>query len=79
MIYILAGNYAAAKRWAEAQHLDNSEWFSTLDIDDLNAYENFHVIVLESASELAPGFFEKLFRKARQRGRMNARKEIQFK
>lgn len=68
MIFVLAGNYAAAKRWAEAQHLDDKEWFSTLDMDDLKSYSNFHVIVHETASELAPSFFERVYMLARQRG-----------
>lgn len=71
MIFIIAGNYAAAKRWAEAQHLDEGEWFSTLDIDDLRTYKNFHVVVLESAAELNPSFFEKIFWMARLRGRID--------
>ena len=71
MIFILAGTYAAAKKWAEAQHLDDKEWFSTLDVDDLNGYQNFHVIVHDSAAELSPSFFEKVFARARMRGRIN--------
>lgn len=73
MIFILAGNYAAARRWAEAQQLEKREWFSTLDIDDLNSYQNFHVIVHESASELSSTFFEKVFSHAQMRGRINRR------
>ena len=70
-IFILAGTYSEAKKWAKAQQLDNDSWFATLDVDDLNGYENFHVIVLENASELPPSEFERLFRVARTRGRMN--------
>lgn len=71
MIFILAGSYGQAKKWAAAQQLGDNEWFSTLDLDDLKGYENFHVIVLDSASELPPAFFEKVYRLAQIRGRMN--------
>lgn len=71
MIYILAGSYAQAKKWAAAQQLADNEWFSTLDPDELKGKENFHVVVLDTASELPPIFFEKIFNLARLRGRMN--------
>lgn len=51
--------------------LADDEWFSTLDIDDLKSRENFHVVILDSASELPSSFFEKIFTTARLRGRMN--------
>lgn len=70
MIYILAGTYSHAKKWAHAQQLTDDEWFSTLDIEDLNSRENFHVVILESASELPPAFFEKIYRVAHKNGRM---------
>ncbi len=69
MIYILAVSHKAAKRWAESQQLQDDEWFTTLDPDDLKMFSDFHVIVLDSASELSPGFFEKLYKLAKQRGR----------
>lgn len=71
MIYILAGTYSQAKKWAAAQQLADDEWFSTLDFDELKSKENFHVVILDTASELPPIFFEKLFNLARLRGRMN--------
>lgn len=71
MIYILSGNYDQAKKWASSQHLSNDEWFCSLDLDELRQTSNFHVIVLESASELSTLFFEKLFNLAQQRGRIN--------
>ena len=70
MIYILAVSHKAAKRWAEAHQLHEKEWFTTLDPDDLKMFQNFHVIVTESASELSPGFFEKIYRLAQIRGRI---------
>lgn len=71
MIYILAGTYKHAQKWAAAQQLLDSEWFYTLDLDELKGKENFHVVVLDTASELPPIFFEKVFNLARIRGRMN--------
>lgn len=73
MICIIAGNYSQAKKWAASQMLADDEWFSTLDLDDLKSRENFHVIVLDTASELSPLYFERLFNLARKRGRMNRR------
>jgi len=73
MIYILAGNYANAKKWAVAQMLADDEWFSSLDEADLKSRENFHIVVLETASELSPIFFERLFNLANARGRINRR------
>jgi predicted O-methyltransferase YrrM len=70
MIFIIAGSYGAAKKWAEGQHLDDTEWFSTLDLDDLKRSTNFHVVVLDSAAELTPIFFEKVWRIAQQQGRI---------
>jgi len=71
MIYILAGSYGQAKKWAAAQMLSDDEWFCTLDLDDLKSRENFHVVVLENASELPPIHFEKLFNLGQARGRIN--------
>ena len=71
MICIIAGTYAHAKKWATAQQLSDGEWFATLDIDELKSRENFHVVVLDTASELPPAFFEKVFHMAQVRGRIN--------
>lgn len=71
MIYILAGSYNHAKKWASAQMLADDEWFCTLDLDDLKVKENFHVVVLETASELPPVVFERLFNLGQSRGRVN--------
>ena len=70
MIFILAGSYKAAKMWAESQHLNDDEWFATLDVDDLKMAKNFHVIIHESAQHLSPGFFEKIYSLAHERGRI---------
>jgi len=70
-IFILAGTYANAKKWADAQQLDGNSWFSTLDLDELRVRDNFHVVVLETASELSPIYFERLFNLAHARGRIN--------
>lgn len=71
MIYILAGSYKSAKKWAAAQLLTDDEWFCTLDLDDLKSRENFHVVVLETASDLPPIQFERVFSLAHIRGRIN--------
>jgi hypothetical protein len=71
MIFILAGTYSQAKKWAAAQQLSDDEWFCTLDLDELKGRENFHVVVLETASELTSIQFEKLFHLAHIRGRIN--------
>jgi len=70
VIYVLAGSYNSAKKWAEAQHLADDEWFCTLDLDELKRANNFHVIILESASELSSAFFEKVYTLAQVRGRI---------
>ncbi len=79
MIFILAGTYASAKKWAEAQHLSRDEWFSTLDADELKRASNFHVIVLDSAADLSHGFFEKLYTIAHARGRIGRENRVQAK
>lgn len=71
MIFILAGNYASAKKWAIAQMLSDDEWFASLDEEDLKSRNNFHVVILDSAGELSPIFFERLFNLAHTRGRIN--------
>ena len=73
MICILAATYKQAERWATAQQLADDEWFCTLDQFDLYNRENFHVIVLDTASELPPILFERLFNMAQERGRRNRR------
>lgn len=70
MIFLMAGNYNEAKKWAKAQGLDDKEWFYTLDVDDLNGYMNFHTIVTDSAGELNPHLFEKIYSYAKLRGKM---------
>jgi hypothetical protein len=71
VIFILAGAYSHARKWAQAQHLADNEWFSSLDLHDLHGRENFHVIVLDSASELPSPLFERLWTEAQMRGRRN--------
>ena len=71
MIFILAGTYNQAKKWAAAQLLADNEWFSTLDLDELRRASNFHVVIHESASELSPAYFERLFSLAHSRGRID--------
>jgi len=70
MIFILAGSYNHARKWAAAQMLSDDEWFYTLDLDELKSTSNFHVVIHESASELSPIFFEKIFSMAHLRGRI---------
>lgn len=70
MIYILAGTYDHARKWAQAQQLASHEWFSTLDVDELKQRVDFHVIVLDTAAELPSPLFEKLFRLGQIRGRI---------
>ena len=69
MIAIIAGNYKDAKKWSESQFLSIDEWFYA-NTDEVMIRKNFNVVVLESASELPPHFFEKLFTLAKYRGRM---------
>jgi hypothetical protein len=71
LIFVLAGNYNSAKKWAIAQMLADDEWFCTMDLDELKRASNFHVIILESASELPSTFFERLYTLAQSRGRIN--------
>ena len=71
MIFIIAGSHIHAKKWAAAQMLSDDEWFCTLDLDDLKSRQNFHVVVLETASELPPMHFERLFNLGQARGRIN--------
>jgi len=71
MIFVIAGSYGQAKKWAIAQSLTDKEWFCTLDLEELKNTSNFHVIILESAAELPPPFFEKLYTLAQMRGRIN--------
>jgi hypothetical protein len=71
MILIIAGNYSSAEKWARTQMLNTDEWFSTLDLDELKSKSNFHVITIESASELPSPLFERIFHIAKQRGKMN--------
>jgi len=71
VIFVIAGNYNSAKKWAIAQSLTDDEWFATLDLEELKKVSNFHVIILESASELPSTFFEKLYTLAQHRGRIN--------
>jgi hypothetical protein len=71
MICILAAAYIHAKRWAVAQHLADDEWFCPLDESDIYTRQNFHVIILENASELPSMTFERLYTLAQTRGRIN--------
>lgn len=71
MICIIAGKYIHAERWASAQHLGDDEWFFPSSEYDLNGRENFHVVTLDTASEIPPATFERLFRLALARGKQN--------
>lgn len=71
MICIIAGNYSQAKKWAASQMLADNEWFYTLEREDILSRENFHIIVLESAAELHPAQFERIYSLAKIRGRIN--------
>lgn len=70
MIYILAGTYDHARKWAKSQQLSKDEWFCTLDAEELKQRMNFHVIVLDTAAELPSPLFERLFRLGQIRGRI---------
>lgn len=72
MICILAGNYQEAKNWAFGQQLESGEWFYPEEPQVLMRYTNFHVIVTGSAGQnVPPSYFEKVFRLAKQRGRID--------
>lgn len=71
MICILAGNYLEAKRWADGQLLDSSEWFYPESPEDLSRYFNFHVLVIGSAGQNVPSsYFERVLSLAKARGRI---------
>lgn len=70
MLCLIAGSYRKAMLWADSQHLSSDEWFYLSDVDDLIQKANFHVIVLDSASDLHPSHFERIFMLAKQRGRI---------
>lgn len=74
MICIIAGNYLEAKRWADGQLLDDSEWFYPREPDELLKKENFHVVVVGTAGQNVPSsYFERIFNLAKSRGRINRR------
>lgn len=72
MIAILAGNYQEAVTWASAQNLEDDEWFSIEDEDDLLRRSNFHVVVVGTAGMNIPSsYFNKIYNLAQMRGRVN--------
>jgi hypothetical protein len=71
MIFIIAGSYKLAKKWAAAQSFADDEWFCSMDLDEIKNKSNFHVVILESASDIPSPFFEKLYTLAQARGRIN--------
>lgn len=74
MICIIAGNYQEAKNWAYGQQLDHTEWFYPEEPEMLLRESNFHVIVIGTAGlNIPPSYFEKIFRLAKTRGRLNRR------
>lgn len=74
MICLIAGNYNEAKQYARGQLLDPDEWFYPIDINDLNRYQNFHVLVVGTAGMNVPSsYFNKVFELAKARGRINRR------
>lgn len=71
MICIIAGNKLEAQRFADGQLWDKEDWFYPEDIVDLYKRKNFHVIVTGSAGlNVPPTVFERLYKLARQRGKM---------
>lgn len=74
MICIIAGNYREAITYARGMEWEPDEWFYPQDPTDLLTKENFHVIVVGSAGQnVPPTYFEKVFRLAKQRGKINRR------
>jgi len=72
MICIIAGNYLEAERYANAQLLDDNEWFYPSDETDLLSRQAFHVLVVGTAGQNVPSsYFERILRIAKQRGKMN--------
>lgn len=70
MICIIASNFQSALIFAKSQLLEPDEWFYPDDIRNLQKETNFHVLISPSAHTLQPQFFEKLFRIAKERGRI---------
>lgn len=71
MICIIAGNELEAYRYAQANLLDDSEWFYPADFEDLKTRSDFHVIVAGSAGiNVPPAYFERLLHFAKSRGKV---------
>lgn len=71
MILILAGNYLEAKRWADGQLLDESEWIYPTTTDQIRTMKNFHTLVVGTAGlNVHPSYFENVLKLAKERGRM---------
>jgi fructose-1-phosphate kinase PfkB-like protein len=71
MIAIIAGNYHEAETWARGQMLEDDEWFSIENEEDLLSRKGFHVIVVGTAGQnVPPSYFNKIFNLAQRRGRM---------
>lgn len=71
MICLLAGNYLEAQRFANAHDLEDSEWFMPVDISDLYARTNFHVLVVGTAGLNVPSsYFERVYNLAKHQGRI---------
>lgn len=72
MICIIAGNYREALTYARGMELEPGEWFYPNTPEELLVKENFHVLVVGSAGQnVPPSYFERVYRLAKQRGKVN--------
>ena len=71
MLCLIAGNYLEAQRYANAQLLEEDEWFFPRSEEELKLRKDFHVLVIGSAGMNVPSsYFERILSLAKQRGRL---------
>lgn len=71
MICIISGNKLEAERFASGQLLEDDEWFYPMSEMDIMFRKDFHVLVVGTAGQnISPGYFEKILKLAKLRGRM---------
>ncbi len=73
-ICLIAGNSEEAYRFARLQNLSNEQWFYPKSENDLLFKTNFHVIVVGTAGmNTPPHYFEKVYKLALERGKIDRR------
>lgn len=68
MICVIAPNEKLARRWADSQNLESSEWFFATDERMLINRINFHTVVACEFPEDKLWLFERLYAAARRQG-----------